>query len=663
MNLRVKVIRSDNGIEFKNKKMNQFCEVKGIMSQYSVARTPQQNGVVEWRNKTLIEAARTMLANIKMPTTFWVEAVNTACYVQNRVLVTKPHNKTHYELFHGKTHAISFLKPFGCPVTILNTKDHLCKFDGKANEGLFVGYSLDTKAFRVFNSRSRNVEENLHVRFSENIPNNVGSGPNWLFVINALTKIMNYQPVVVQSNDFSGTQASNDAGKEKEPNRDYILIDEDLCKDNECNDQGKENNTNNTNRVNTVTSNINATSSSRVNVVGTNKSIDFTPNLNMPSLEDIGIFEDSHDDEDVFGAEADFYNLDSTFQVSPFPITRIHKDHPLEQVIGDLHSAHQTRRMLKNLEEHGTPSFKRSKLDRSHAGGASTVQTSKYRNPVKKILLKLNLSDHMSILTDSQVTPTKTGRMKKPYSSHRFIANCFNAGHLKMEVKIVDFLNANQIKYALTVSSAIYTSCIKQFSTVKIKSVNDDVQLQALIDGKKVFISEASIRHDLKLTDAERESLSLKHELISRTCFKNSLIMVSVFSSKSKSSMTMSIPPQDEPSINRPVVSFVTSKNLGLLEDLAHYDNERWNEPRDFAAISLPYDVPSRSDRRLIELKNQVQRLMDVHLAPKQHVQVNKITSSYEIYSGPHDTQYCMENLEQAFVDYASSHNNEVGGR
>ncbi|GJR76983.1 putative ribonuclease H-like domain-containing protein [Tanacetum coccineum] len=100
---KVKVIRCDNGTEFKNKEMIQFCERKCIKREFSVARTPQQNGVNERKNKTLIEAARTMLADSKLPTTFWAEAVNTACYVQNRVLVTKPHNKTSYELFlYGK---------------------------------------------------------------------------------------------------------------------------------------------------------------------------------------------------------------------------------------------------------------------------------------------------------------------------------------------------------------------------------------------------------------------------------------------------------------------------------------------------------------------------------------------------------------------------------
>nr|GEV29320.1 retrovirus-related Pol polyprotein from transposon TNT 1-94 [Tanacetum cinerariifolium] len=225
-----------------NREMNQFYKVKGIMRQYSVARTPQENRIAKRRNSTLIEVARTMLVDLKLPTTFWAEVVNTACYVQNRVLVTKPQNKTPYELFHGRTLAITFLKPFGCLVTILNTIDHLGKFDGKADEGFFVGYSLNSKAFRVLNSRTRSVEENLHVRFRKNTPNSVAKS--------------------FQDNEF---QPSND---------------------------------------------------------GTKK------------------------------VEADFHNLDSTFQVSPIPTTRIHKDHPLEQVIRDLHSAPQTRRMTKNLEEH-----------------------------------------------------------------------------------------------------------------------------------------------------------------------------------------------------------------------------------------------------------------------------------------------------------------------
>ncbi|GJX97266.1 putative ribonuclease H-like domain-containing protein [Tanacetum coccineum] len=371
---KVKVIRCDNETEFKNREMNQFYEMKGILRQFSVARTPQQNRVAERRNRTLIEAARTMLADSKLPTTFWAEAVNTACYVQNRVLVVKPHNKTPYELFHGRTPTLSFMRPFGCPVTILNTIGHLGKFDAKADEGFFVGYSLNSRAFRVFNSRTRIVEKNLHIRFSESIPNVVGSGLDWLFDIDALTRIMNYETIVAgtQSNGFAGTKVSDNTGqarKETEHVKNYILlplwnadppysqdpksshddgskpssddgknVDEDLRKDSECNDQEKEDNVYNTN-------NVNATGTNEVNA-----KLPF--DRNMPALEDYSIFDFSRDDEDD-GIEADINNLDTTIQVSPIPTTRIHKGRPLNQVIGDLQSTTQTRKISKNLKQHG----------------------------------------------------------------------------------------------------------------------------------------------------------------------------------------------------------------------------------------------------------------------------------------------------------------------
>nr|GFD03369.1 putative ribonuclease H-like domain-containing protein [Tanacetum cinerariifolium] len=93
--------------------MNWFCDMKGIKREFSIARTPQQNGVAERKNKTLIEAARTMLVNSKLPITFWAEAINIACYVLNRTLVIKPHNKTPYEIIRGRPSLIDFMKPFG----------------------------------------------------------------------------------------------------------------------------------------------------------------------------------------------------------------------------------------------------------------------------------------------------------------------------------------------------------------------------------------------------------------------------------------------------------------------------------------------------------------------------------------------------------------------
>ncbi|GJU25366.1 putative ribonuclease H-like domain-containing protein [Tanacetum coccineum] len=148
---KVKTIRCDHGTEFKNHLMNEFCAKKGIKREYSIARTPQQNGVAERKNRTLIEAARTMLADSLLPIQFWAEAVNTACYVLNRVLVTKPQMKTPYEILMGRSPNISFMRPFGCPLTILNTLDQLGKFDGKSEEGYLLGYSTSSKGFRVYN--------------------------------------------------------------------------------------------------------------------------------------------------------------------------------------------------------------------------------------------------------------------------------------------------------------------------------------------------------------------------------------------------------------------------------------------------------------------------------------------------------------------------------
>nr|GEZ15303.1 hypothetical protein [Tanacetum cinerariifolium] len=220
INHKVKIIRSDNETKFKKHDLNQFYGMKGIKREFSVAITPQRNGIAERKNRTLIEATRTMLADLLLTIPFWAEAVNTACYVQNRVLVTKPHNKTPYELLLGRTPSVGFMRPFGCPDIILNTLDPLGKFDRKADEGFFVGYSVSSKAFRIFNSRTKIVQETLHINFLENQPNVVGSGPTWLFNIDTLTQSMNYQPVVVgnQPNSSADLHNTNAAAFEvKEP--------------------------------------------------------------------------------------------------------------------------------------------------------------------------------------------------------------------------------------------------------------------------------------------------------------------------------------------------------------------------------------------------------------------------------------------------------------
>nr|GFA61085.1 putative ribonuclease H-like domain-containing protein [Tanacetum cinerariifolium] len=315
--LKVKIIICDNGTEFKNANLNQFYWLNGIKREFSVPRTPQQNGIAERKNRTLIEAARIMLANSLLPIPFWAEAVNTACYVQNRVLVTKPHNKTPYELLHGRLPSIGFMRPFGCLVTILNTVDPLGKFEGK---------------------------ETLHVNFMENKLNVLGSGPA-----------------------CDQTREQGDKAENKDKGTSHVVTItgfKDLTEEfAECFNNGKS-------HVVTITGFKDLTeefaecfnnSSNEVNVAGslvsaawlnfTNSTNDFSAagplNAAMANLEDL-----SHNVDDV-GAEADINNMESIISVIPIPTSRIHKDHPTSQIIGDLSLTTQTKSMARGVRDQG----------------------------------------------------------------------------------------------------------------------------------------------------------------------------------------------------------------------------------------------------------------------------------------------------------------------
>ncbi|GJS11086.1 putative ribonuclease H-like domain-containing protein [Tanacetum coccineum] len=266
------------------------------------------------------------------------------------------------------------MRPFGCPVTILNTLDHLGKFEGKADEGFLVGYSINNKAFRVFNTRTKKVEENLHIKFLENKPNVAGSGLEWLFDIDSLTKSMNYEPVSAgnQTNDDACPKSSDDEvvdDARKKNDAPYLAKDGDKnghekdVKDQEearrkqfdqeterLVGQGEATITNSTNRLNTVSLSISAAGQSFDNN-------DLPTDPLMPDLEDsTGIFRGVYDDKDV-GAKADLNNLETTMNVSPIPTTKIHKDHPKDQIIRDINSAIQTRRMINFSEENVMVSY------------------------------------------------------------------------------------------------------------------------------------------------------------------------------------------------------------------------------------------------------------------------------------------------------------------
>ncbi|GJZ06233.1 putative ribonuclease H-like domain-containing protein [Tanacetum coccineum] len=355
LKLEIAVLRCDNGTEFKNKDVIEFCGSKGIKREYSNARTPQQNGVAKRKNMTLIEAARTMLADSFLPNTFWAEAVSTACYVLNRVLVTKPHNKTPYELLTGKIPIISYIRPFGCHVTILNTIDHLGKFARKSDEGFLVGYSLQSKAFRVYNLETKRVEENLHITFLENKLNVAGKGPTWLFNLDYLTDSMNYQPVRSenQANKHAGPQEANH-NAEKDANKAAEALRKEFAQETEnLIIQAGVAKASSTNIFSTVSTPAKASGTNLVNTASTQFSTasphdglslsDPTnpeqDNSKIPPLEDIyqnstdGIFTNSsYDDE---SAVADFTNLETVVNVSPIPTSRIISSHPSALILGD----------------------------------------------------------------------------------------------------------------------------------------------------------------------------------------------------------------------------------------------------------------------------------------------------------------------------------------
>nr|GEZ33626.1 hypothetical protein [Tanacetum cinerariifolium] len=346
--LKVKIIRCDNRGEFKNKEMNDFCSRKGIKKEFSNARTPQQIGVAERRNRTLIEVARTMLAYAKLPVTFWAEAVNTAW-----------------------------------------------KFKAKGDEGYFIGYSMSSKAFRVFNKTTKRVEENLHVDFLENKLIEKGAGPNWLFNIDTLTNSMNYVPVVsagTTSTNFSSTMeaASQDVKKDVSSLR-YIALPnwfheahsktstsnaQDACKADAPKSSGNSNPTaSSTNPLDDQMETLTMeTPIPTVRSPVPTACLDDSPQLSSdtrlvskrvtsqddtPSLDNILTLSTRFEDilrvtintGDTNGVEADLCNMENNISTSPTPTFRIHKDHPTSQIIGYVDTPVQTRNKSKEMQE------------------------------------------------------------------------------------------------------------------------------------------------------------------------------------------------------------------------------------------------------------------------------------------------------------------------
>nr|GFB15014.1 integrase, catalytic region, zinc finger, CCHC-type, peptidase aspartic, catalytic [Tanacetum cinerariifolium] len=167
LNVPVRRIRTDNGTEFVNQSLRDYYEEVDISHETSVARSPQQNGVVERRNRTLIEAARTMLIYAQAPLFLWAEAVATAGFTQNQSIICLRHGKTLYELMHGKQPDLSFFHVFGALCYPTNDSENVGKLQPKADIGIFIGYAPTKKAFRIYNRRTRQIVETIHVDFDE----------------------------------------------------------------------------------------------------------------------------------------------------------------------------------------------------------------------------------------------------------------------------------------------------------------------------------------------------------------------------------------------------------------------------------------------------------------------------------------------------------------
>ncbi|GJT86575.1 putative ribonuclease H-like domain-containing protein [Tanacetum coccineum] len=297
LNQKVKTIRCDNGTEFKNRDVIEFYGLKGIKREYSNARTPQQNGVAERKNKTLIEAARTMLVDSFLPNTFWAEAISTACYVLNRVLVTKPQNKTPYELITACENRKQANKPAG---------------PKEANPSIGTQDNIDAKNSKIEAESAQNYfvlpiwsSYTSTVKISE--AKNEGEKPNK----------SNEKPVDQEDQAFL-EELERLKSQEKEVNDAAEALRKEFAQDTED-----------------LLLQAGAARASSTNIVNTASTPDSYDDPND------GIFTNaSYDDE---GAVADFTNLEIIMNVSPIPTLRIHSVHPSTQILGDPKSTVQTR--------------------------------------------------------------------------------------------------------------------------------------------------------------------------------------------------------------------------------------------------------------------------------------------------------------------------------
>ncbi|KAI3725189.1 hypothetical protein L1987_64967 [Smallanthus sonchifolius] len=328
---KVSINHSDNGTEFKNKLINVFCAEKGITHQFSVARTRQQNGVAERKNRTLIEAARTMLVDSKLPIIFWAEAVNTACYILNRVLMVKQHTKTSYELFFKRKSYIKFFRAFGCSCTLFNTQDSLPKFAAVGDECYFLGYSSFQKAYIVYNKRTKNVQESYYVERQEMNISPEQNGHAWFFDADVIFKTFDQQ---LQA-DLDDASSSNtviesltrldQAVENSMVDPQQVMVQNEASADITSSTQTQEEHLDNavTNADSEVQEIPNTIDEPAVTKVQLDSSNEQTEDINQTSSSSV-------DDSNDQSPDLDVSNMPESVQVDDVPIHRIHSTHPVK---------------------------------------------------------------------------------------------------------------------------------------------------------------------------------------------------------------------------------------------------------------------------------------------------------------------------------------------
>nr|GEU73145.1 hypothetical protein [Tanacetum cinerariifolium] len=351
----------------------------------------------------------------------------------------------------------------------------ISKFDGNADEGFFIGYSLNIKSFRVFNNRTRILEENLHIRFSESTPNGVGSGPNWLFDIDSLTRTMNYKPIVAgtQSNSFTDPKSYHDDGSK--PSSDHEKkVDEDPSKESNCNDQEIEDNVNSINNINTVSSTVNVVGTNKVNADGEIINNELLFDQKMSALEDVGIFNFSSDDEDD-GAMADMNNLkkDGIF------------------ISQDKYVAENLKKFrFTEVKTASTPMETQKPLLKDEDGEEVDVHV--YMSMIGSLMIFRYLKGQPKLgLWYSKDSPFDLiAYTDSDYAEPSLDRKSTTRGKAKKSVRLM-----MEKLYKMDLELILVTAVAK--------TINEEVQLHALVDGKEIVITESSVRRDLQLVDVE----------------------------------------------------------------------------------------------------------------------------------------------------------------